>query len=143
MSISRILAHKGAEVYTTTPEQILREVAAELARRGIGALVVLDRWGEVVGVISESDVVAAVAARGGDAMGDSVASHMGREFRFLTEDDSVSDAMETMTAERRRHLPVMREGRLVGLISIGDVVKYRIETIEAERHALHEYIVRA
>jgi len=143
MSISRILAHKGEEVYTTTPEQIMREVAGELARRGIGALVVLDRWGDVVGVISESDVVAAVADRGADAMSDSVASHMARNFRFLTEEDSVADAMETMTAERRRHLPVLREGRLAGLVSIGDVVKYKIETIEAERHALHEYIVRA
>jgi len=143
MSIARILALKGNEVFTTTPEQILKEVASELARRSIGALVVLDRWGEVAGVISESDVVAAVAARGADAMSDSVASHMGRDFRFLTEEDSVDDAMETMTIERRRHLPVLRERRLVGLISIGDVVKYRIETIEAERKALHQYIATA
>jgi len=143
MSIARILALKGAEVFTTTPEQILKEVAAELAQRGIGALVVIDRWGEVVGVISETDILAAIGARGADALGDTVASHMGRNFRFLTEQDTVDDAMETMTIERRRHLPVLRDGRLAGLISIGDAVKYRIDTIEAERRALHQYIATA
>jgi len=143
MSIARILALKGTEVFTTTQEQILREVARELAQRGIGALVVLDGWGEVVGVISESDIVAAIAMRGAEAMDDVVSAHMGRNFRFLTEEDSVDDAMETMTIERRRHLPVLRERRLVGLVSIGDVVKYRIDRIESERQALHRYIATA
>jgi len=143
MSIARILALKGAEVYTTTPEHVLKEVAAELAQRGIGALVVVDRWGEVAGVISETDILAAIGARGADALEDSVASHMGRNFRFLTEQDTVDDAMETMTVERRRHLPVLRDGRMVGLVSIGDVVKYRIDTIDAERRALHQYIATA
>jgi CBS domain-containing protein len=143
MSIARILARKGTEVFTTTPEQILREVAAQLAHRAIGALVVLDRWGEVVGTISESDIVAAVADRGADAMTDTVASHMARNFRFLSEEDAVDDAMDIMTIERRRHIPVLREGRLCGLISIGDAVKYRMDTIEAERLALHAYIASA
>ncbi|HTO79316.1 MAG TPA: CBS domain-containing protein [Methylocystis sp.] len=143
MSIARILALKGAEVFTTTPEQILKEAAAELAQRGIGALVVIDSWGGVAGVISETDILAAIAARGADALNERVESHMGRNFRFLSEHDSVDDAMETMTIERRRHLPVLREGRLVGLISIGDAVKYRIDTIDAERRALHQYIATA
>lgn len=143
MSIARILALKGAEVYTTTPEQTLKEVAAELSQRGIGALVVIDPWGEVAGVISETDIMAAIGARGADALDDTVVSHMGRNFRFLTEQDTVDDAMETMTVERRRHLPVLRDGRIVGLISIGDAVKYQIDTIEAERQALHQYIATA
>lgn len=143
MSIARILALKGAEVFTTTPEQKLKEVAAELAQRGIGALVVIDRWGEVAGVVSETDILAAIGARGADALEDSVANHMGRNFRFLTEQDTVDDAMETMTIERRRHLPVLRDKRIVGLVSIGDVVKYRIDRIEAERLALHQYIATA
>jgi len=143
MSIARILALKGAEVFTTTPEHILKEAAAELAERGIGALVVIDRWGEVAGVISETDILAAIAARGADALNERVESHMGRNFRFLSEHDSVDDAMETMTIERRRHLPVLREGRLIGLVSIGDAVKYRIDTIDAERRALHQYIATA
>jgi CBS domain-containing protein len=143
MCIARILALKGAEVFTTTPERSLREAAAELAERGIGALVVIDAWGEVAGVISETDILAAIAARGADALGDSVERHMGRNFRFLSQEDSVEDAMEAMTIERRRHLPVLNDRRLIGLVSIGDVVKYRIDTIEAERRALHQYIATA
>ena len=143
MSIARILALKGAEVYTTTPEQTLKDVAGQLAQRGIGALVVIDRWDEVAGVISETDIMAAIGAHGAEALDDTVARHMGRNFRFLTEQDTVDDAMETMTVERRRHLPVLRDGRIVGLVSIGDAVKFQIDTIEAERRALHQYIATA
>jgi CBS domain-containing protein len=143
MSVARILARKGNEVFTANPNETLQDVAAHLARRGIGALVVVDRAGEVLGLISEPDVVAAVARRGADALEDAVASHMVRNFRFVTEDDSIADTMETMTVERCRHLPVMRDGALAGIVSIGDVVKYRIDMIEAERLALREYIATA
>lgn len=143
MSIGRILAMKGVEVFTTTPEQSLQDVAAELVDRGVGALVVLDSSDEVVGLIGERDIVAAVARHGPSALHDEVARHMHRNCKFVGEHDSIDDASDTMTQERCRHLPVLRNGRLAGVVSIGDIVKYRIEMIEAERLALHQYIASA
>ncbi len=143
MSVARILARKGMVVYTTTPQQSLQEAAAELARRRIGALVVLDDAERVIGVIAERDIVEAIARGGASALQDQVLLHMQSNWRFATEHDSIDDMSETMTQERCRHMPVLREGRLAGLVSIGDVVKYRIETIDAERVALREYIATA
>ncbi len=143
MCVARILASKGADVFTTHPRQSLQDAAAELASRGIGALVVLDFDGEVAGLIGERDIIAAVAQHGARALQDPVSLHMTVSCKTAREDDSLDETMETMTLERRRHLPVMREGRLVGLVSIGDVVKYRIDAIEAERIALREYIATA
>jgi CBS domain-containing protein len=143
MSVGRILAMKGVDVYTATPGQTLQDVAAELADKGIGALVVLDESGEVVGLIGERDIVSAVARHGGAALQQEVASHMQTNCRMANEHDSIDEASDTMTEERCRHLPVLRNGRLAGIVSIGDVVKYRIETIEAERLALRHYIATA
>ena len=143
MSVARILATKGTDVVTTTLHQTLLEVAAELVNRGIGALVVLDFGGEVVGLISERDIVAAIALHGAGALDDEVSRHMTKNCKLATEADSIDDIMETMTLGRCRHLRVLRNDRLVGLVSIGDVVKYRIDTIEAERLALREYIATA
>lgn len=142
MTIARILAGKGADVATISPGRTLLEVAAELSERGIGALVVLDGEGEVIGVIAERDIVNAVAQHGASALSDEVFRHMVAA-RTIALEDSVDSAMETMTVERRRHLPVLHEGRLAGIVSIGDVVKYRIDTIETERLALREYITSA
>jgi CBS domain-containing protein len=140
MSVAHILAKKGRCVVTVGTGRTLHEVAKELVLHNIGALVVVDANDHVVGLISERNVVEAFASRGIDAMFDSASSHMDTNPRFAHEDDSVDQTMETMTLERRRHLPVLRDGRLAGIVSIGDVVKYRIDAIEAERSELREYI---
>ncbi|QGM44892.1 CBS domain-containing protein [Methylocystis heyeri] len=143
MSVGRILAMKGVDVYTATPDQTLQDVAAELVEKGIGALVVLNPSGEVVGLIGERDIVSAVARHGAAALQQEVACHMQTNCRMANEHDSIDEASDTMTEERCRHLPVLSNGRLAGIVSIGDVVKYRIETIEAERLALRHYIATA
>jgi CBS domain-containing protein len=142
MTVSRILAAKGRCVVTTRTHRTLHEIVAELALHEIGALVVVDLNDEVVGLISERDVIAALAANGIGVMQDAVERHMVKP-RVMDEKDSIEEAMETMTQERRRHLPVMREGRLSGIISVGDVVKFRLETIENEHKALRDYIATA
>ena len=143
MTVALILAQKGREVHTASTRHSLQDVAAELVRRGIGALVVLDDADEVVGVIGERDIVSAVARHGGEALSEDVASHLSASFSFVSERDTVDHAATIMTNARARHLPVLRDGRLVGVISIGDVVKRRIEQIDGERKALHDYITNA
>ena len=142
MTVARILANKGRSVVTTGPDRTLQEVSVELRRRNIGVLVVVDANDGIVGLVSEHDVVAAVARHGANALLDAVARHMRATPRVATEDDTVDSTMETMTLERQRHLPVVHNGCLTGLVSIGDVVKYRIDRIEHERKALHDYITQ-
>jgi CBS domain-containing protein len=143
MTVARILAEKGGHVVTTQPYRTVHEAAQELLRHGVGALVVVDANQDVVGLISERDLVAAMATRGADALLDAVSAHMTAQPRLAYEHDTIDATMETMTVERRRHLPVVRDGRLCGVVSIGDVVKYRIDAIESERQALCEYIAQA
>lgn len=143
MTVALILARKGAQVHTASMRHSLQDVAAELARRGVGALIVLDDADHVVGVIAERDIVRAIATRGAEALSDEVSRHMNRDFRIAHERDDIDETARTMTMERSRHLPVLRDGRLVGVVSIGDVVKWRMETIERERQELHDYIAHA
>ncbi|HXY59850.1 MAG TPA: CBS domain-containing protein [Methylocystis sp.] len=143
MTVALILAQKGREVHTASTRHSLQDVAAELVRRGVGALVVLDDAEDVVGVIGERDIVSAVAQHGCDALSHEVARHLAASFSYVCERDTVDHAALIMTNARARHLPVLREGRLVGVVSIGDVVKRRIEQIDAERKALHDYITSA
>jgi CBS domain-containing protein len=143
MTVARILAKKGRNVATTSQDRTLQEISVDLTRRGIGALVVVDSSGAIVGIISERDIVAAIFNRGTDALADPVALHMTKNPRLASERDTIHSTMETMTIERFRHMPVIDRGRLVGLVSIGDVVKYRIEEIEYEHKALRDYIATA
>ncbi|HMK89682.1 MAG TPA: CBS domain-containing protein [Methylocystis sp.] len=143
MTVALILAQKGRDAHTASTRHSLQDVAGELVRRGVGALIVLDDSDEVVGVIGERDVMQALAAHGAAALSDEVSRHMNRDWKAARENDSIDEMARLMTIERRRHLPVLRDGRLVGVISIGDVVKWRIEQIEAERQALHHYIATA
>lgn len=143
MTVATILSEKGRHVVTSGPEAPLRQIAIELMRHGIGALVIVDHTGRVIGLISERDLVAAIATRGAEALDEPVAEHMHINPVTAYENDTVDTTMQTMTLERRRHLPVMREGRLAGLVSIGDVVKYRIRVIEEEHRSMREYIAQA
>ena len=143
MTIERILALKGHEVTTTQPHRTIREVAKILADRGIGAIIVSGADGGLLGILSERDVVRAIARHGADAMDAPVSRFMTSKVQTTTRETSILAVMEQMTAGRFRHVPVLRAGKLDGLISIGDVVKYRIAEIENEHEALRQYIATA
>lgn len=143
MTVAIILAAKGNDVTTTQPHRTLQEIAALLADRGIGAVIVTGGNGEVLGILSERDIVRAVGRFGDKALQDAVSKHMTSKVVTVTPDDAIDHVMETMTANRFRHLPVIVNGRLGGVVSIGDVVKHRIELIETEHRAMREYITTA
>jgi CBS domain-containing protein len=143
MTIARILAAKGRDVVTTRPDLTLAEVAGVLVAKNIGAVVVADDQGSVIGILSERDIVRAVAKRGTTVFNEAVSMHMTAEVITTSEDECVHVAMEKMTNGRFRHLPVICQERLVGLVSIGDVVKHRLAECEYEHKAMREYITTA
>ena len=143
MTVHRILAEKGRDVFTTQPHRTLREVIGMLAERGVGAIVVADDSMAVLGIISERDVVRVIARNGASALDDEVSRHMTPKVTTVTREATVDEVMQTMTEGRFRHLPVVEDGRLIGLVSIGDVVKRHISAIDGERQALREYIATA
>ena len=140
MSLSLILSQKGRDVVTSAPHRTVREVAQTLHEKSIGAVVVTGADGIVLGIFSERDVVRALARAGVAALDESVSKHMTSRVVTASEDMSVHELMERMTEGRFRHIPVVRQGRLTGLVSIGDLVKHRIEEIETERQAMLDYI---
>jgi|SRR5450755_4198028 CBS domain-containing protein len=143
MTVARILAIKGRNVITTQPHRTLIEVAEILADRGIGAIIVSGADGEVLGILSERDIVRALARGGTSVLEAPVSRHMTVKVVTASEEMSVVGVMEEMTRGRFRHVPVVKHGRLVGLVSIGDVIKHRLEEIENEHQALREYIATA
>ncbi len=143
MTVARILAVKGRVVTTVLPHRTVEETVAILAEKRIGAIVVTGSDGEVLGIISERDIVKAIARGGAGALQDAVSKHMTSKVITATEDTSVHGVMEEMTSGRFRHVPIVNAGRLSGLVSIGDVVKYRLEEIDNERQALRQYIASA
>ena len=143
MSVARILATKGGDVVTTQPHRTLMEVVELLSNKGIGAVVVADAAKSVLGIISERDIVRALAAGGASALGESVSRHMTAKVFTVTENTAIDSVMETMTTGRFRHVPVLADGKLIGLVSIGDVVKFHVNEIETEHRALREYIATA
>jgi CBS domain-containing protein len=143
MLVSEILKTKGAAVYTCSPRETVAAAAAVLHARRVGALVVLDEQDQVVGIVSERDVVRVIAQQGPSGMSGPVSSCMTRGVVYAEPTESVSALMERMTDRRIRHLPVCREGRLAGIVSIGDLVKSKIAEAEAEAEALKAYIAQA
>lgn len=142
MSIATVLSSKGNEVVTVPATATLRQAVSELAERNIGALVVVE--GETVtGVISERDLVACLHRHGEGLLDRPVSEAMTAPAITVTPDTSVLNALALITARRVRHLPVIVDGRLRGLVSIGDLVKYRIEHIEREAEAMRIYIQSA
>jgi len=141
MSIRMILEAKGREVATVDPSATLEAAVQLLAARRIGALVALGEAGNVIGILSERDVVKVMAGEGTDALRRPVSGIMTTTVTLADEDMTVDEAMEIMTRGRFRHLPVCEDGgRLVGIISIGDVVKRRIEAAEEEAKQMRDYI---
>ena len=143
MNVKTILATKGSEVITIAPTATLEEAIAVLAKRRIGAVVVLGADQRVIGILSERDIVRALADRGAAAVKEPLAQTMTRVVVTCGEADTVSEIMERMTRGRFRHIPVVEQDRLVGIISIGDVVKQRLGEMERESEALKDYIQTA
>jgi CBS domain-containing protein len=140
MKINDVLHRKGTGVATVRGSSEIAAVVDELARRDIGALVVVDDTG-IVGIISERDVVRQLQLRGAEVLQVRVDEIMSRAVSTCSSDDTIPAAMRTMTDQRVRHLPVVDGDRLVGIVSIGDVVKSRIDELEATTDQLENYIV--
>jgi len=140
MLIIHVLRNKGGTVHTLAEAATLEEAARELDTRRVGALVVVDGEGDVIGVLSERDVVRQVARRGAEALKERVGAVMSRGVVTADPGETVDEGLSRMTDRRIRHLPVLENGRLTGIVSIGDLVKHRIEAVEAEARAMQEYI---
>lgn len=140
MLIAHVIRDKGAVVYSLQADATLEQAAKELNLRRVGALVVIDAHEGVIGVLSERDIVRQVASRGSSCLAERVASAMSRDVITACPDETVDEGLSRMTDRRVRHLPVLAEGKLVGIISIGDLVKHRIAAAEAEAAAMQAYI---
>ena len=143
MIVKSIIEIKGYDVVTLEPGATLDAAAKLLAGRRIGAAVVLGADDRVVGILSERDIVRAIAERGAGAMQEQVSQVMTRKVVTCSLDETLHSIMERMTEGKFRHLPVIEQGKLSGIISIGDVVKHRIVEIEQESDALKSYIQSA
>ncbi len=140
MLINQLLNTKGRQVFTVTPDDTLSSVAALLYTRKVGAFVVTDRVDRVVGIISERDIIRAIAQTGQDALTQSVSKFMTKDVISAHLGETVEILLARMTDRRIRHLPVMEGARLVGILSIGDLVKARIAATEHEAQTLKAYI---
>ena len=140
MNVKQILSAKGSDVATVSPSATLGDATAALRDRGVGALVVTEDGEEMVGIVSERDVVRALAAHGASTLDRSVESVMSDEVLTCDLTDTVEELMVMMTASRIRHVPVCDQGRLAGIISIGDIVKARLGQLEQENNQLYDYI---
>ena len=142
MNVKAILAAKklGGDIISIEPTADLATAAKLLSKHRIGSVVILGAGERLVGILSERDIVRAVSEQGADALALPVGRVMTRDVATCGEDDTVASIMERMTAGRFRHMPVVANGRPVGLISIGDVVKLRVEEVEGESEAMREYI---
>lgn len=142
MTVCAILSAKGSQVASVEPDVKLSAALRILSERQIGSVLVVSGT-RIEGILSERDVVRALDERGAAALDEPVSAAMTRKVVSCRLSDTVAHLMEVMTAERFRHLPVVEEGELVGLVSIGDVVKLRVQEYEAEQEALRDYIKTA
>ncbi len=142
MTVANIINEKGSDVVTTSPDRSLAEVAAILSEKRIGAIVVVEN-DTIQGIISERDIVRALASHGSEALRKLAADCMTARVVTCRPEDTINDVMHKMTSGRFRHLPVVEDGRLGGIVSIGDIVKRRIEEVEREAEQIREYIATA
>ncbi len=143
MTVRAILDAKGSDVVTIGPTTDVASAAKLLAERRIGSLVVTGPDRRVVGIVSERDVIRVLAARGPAALDLSLTEIMTRKVVTCSTADTISSIMEIMTSGKFRHVPVVEQGRLAGIVSIGDVVKHRLHEMEREHEALRDYIQTA
>jgi CBS domain-containing protein len=140
MLISDVLRAKGDLVFTATPNETIGAIAAMLFARRVGAMVVVEGDRQVIGIVAERDIVRVVAEEGGTGLGNPVSRCMSREVIFAGPSETVNALLERMTDRRIRHMPVCDHGRLIGIVSIGDLVKSKIKETEAEAEGLRAYI---
>jgi len=143
MNVASILRQKGRAVTTASPTTTLLEVADKLAAKRIGAIVIIGPKGRVAGIISERDIIRALSAQGLDCLQRPVSESMTREVITCQENDTLDELMAMMTERRFRHLPVITDDSLVGIISIGDVVKHHVAEVTMEATAMREYITHS
>ena len=143
MNVEAILRNKGRSVTTIVPEARIATAVALLRRHAVGALVVSRDGAAVDGILSERDVVTALADHGAATLELTVADLMSRHVITCRREDSVADLAALMTDKRIRHLPVVDRGTLAGIVSIGDVVKHRIDEVEGEASSMREFIANA
>ncbi len=140
MLVRHIVSVSGADVATTRPDATIADAAKLLKERNVGALVITTEDGRLAGILSERDLVRGLPDHGADLLALKVKDRMTAEVTICTPDDRVDAIMKLMTDGRFRHLPVVEEDKLVGIVSIGDVVKSRLEELESETTTLREYI---
>lgn len=140
MRINRVIKHKGAHVATIEPDMTIAAACHELRNQGVGALVVSSSPDDLAGIISERDIARSLADLGADTLDLLVRDLMTAEVIACSPDDTVDDLMRVMTEGRIRHVPVVENGRLTGVVSIGDLVKHRLGELEEENHTLHDYL---
>jgi CBS domain-containing protein len=138
--ISIVLDRKGRDVATIRPDATLSEAAEQLTEHGIGALVVTDDDVHVAGILSERDIVRRVAREAASALGRTVGTAMTSPVTTCTPGTAVDELYRVLTEQRIRHVPVVEAGRLVGIVSIGDLVKWRMEELADEAHHLQDYV---
>ena len=143
MTVKAILEAKGHDVFTISPDEKLSEAIRALVDHRIGALVITTAERKIVGILSERDIVRVIAKQGAAALDSTVRSVMTAKVKVCNERHTVNEVMEIMTRGRFRHLPVEKDGVLDGLVSIGDVVKKRIEDVEKEAEEIRTYIATA
>jgi CBS domain-containing protein len=140
MNVKNILSQKGSDVLTLEPTATLADVMDILAKRRIGALVITGADRRIVGIVSERDVVRALAEHGTGILQSPVSETMTRKVVTCGQNETIAEIMGRMTAGKFRHVPVVDQGRLIGIVSIGDIVKARLEELEQEHDALRDYI---
>ena len=140
MKVQDILQKKSSDVFTVRPHQTLNEASQILATHNIGSLVVVNEQQHVIGILSERDIVRQLAQKGEQVGSLTVGEVMTREVVIAVPDDDLAYLSNTMTNNRIRHLPVLNQGELVGIVSIGDVVKAQLNFYEGEAHSLQQYI---
>ncbi len=142
MTVKRIIDEKGRDVVTVAPKASLAAIAATLAEKKIGAVLVME--GDAIrGIVSERDIVRAVAKHGGEGLSKPASAWMTTKVVTCKAEDTINEVMQMMTSGRFRHLPVVEDDKLAGIVSIGDVVKRRIEDVEREAEQIREYIATA
>lgn len=143
MTVARILALKGADVVTAAPHRLMVDIVRLLADRRIGTVVIAGADGAISGIISERDVVRALSTHGAAALEEPVSAYMTRKVVTVGAEETIEEVMDRMTEGKFRHVPVVDGRRIVGIVSIGDVVKHRMAVVEAEASAMRDYIATA
>jgi CBS domain-containing protein len=143
MNVAAILKQKGRAVTTARPTMTLMEIANKLAAKRIGAIVIVGARGEVAGIISERDIIRALSTVGPDCLTQPISQSMTKKVVTCRETDTLEELMALMTARRFRHLPVMANDALVGIISIGDIVKHHVAEVQMEASAMRQYITHS